>query len=77
MNFSCKELNVDKSLKRGVLEIPGEPTIVINELLTMFSNADIFLPCLIVTKAQSHKNIDFGRWFEVKKFTSYIRQVLQ
>ncbi|XP_006359739.1 dirigent protein 17-like [Solanum tuberosum] len=64
MDFSGKENDVKESLPPGVFDIPGEPAVVINGLPPISSNADTFLPCPVVTDAESHKNIDFGQLFE-------------
>ncbi|KAG5594473.1 hypothetical protein H5410_035705 [Solanum commersonii] len=64
MDFSGKENDVEESLPPGVFDIPGEPAVVINGLPPISSNADTFLPCPVVTDAESHKNIDFGQLFE-------------
>ncbi|XP_049414196.1 dirigent protein 17-like [Solanum stenotomum] len=64
MDFSGKENDVEESLPPGVFDIPGEPAVVINGLPPVSSNDDTFLPCPVVTDAESHKNIDFGQLFE-------------
>ncbi|KAH0652473.1 hypothetical protein KY289_030151 [Solanum tuberosum] len=64
MDFSGKENDVEESLPPGVFDIPGEPAVVINGLPPISSNANTFLPCPVVTDAESHKNIDFGQLFE-------------
>ncbi|KAM3339966.1 dirigent protein 17 [Capsicum galapagoense] len=64
MDFSCKESDMEESLPPGVFEIPGEPAVVINGLPPVSSSADTFIPCPVVTSAESHKNAGFAQWLE-------------